>query len=298
MKVMVVGANGQLGSELLKKGDATDFEIIPLDLPLFDITKCSQVKSIVRKTGASMVINASAHTAVDRAEFEEELAVDINRDGPEYLACACKEAGIPLIHVSTDYVFDGAKMGAYSENDPVCPLGVYGKTKAAGEKKVRENLDRHIILRTAWLYGVDGQNFVKTMLRLGKEKSQINVVSDQVGCPTYAADLANAILEIAAQIRNGIADCWGTYHYCGKGETSWHGFAEKIFELAGRRIPVKVMKVMPVTTGEYPTPAKRPARSVLDCSLINKKFGICARPWQESLEHMLDCLFDDENNTL
>jgi len=287
MKLLVIGSNGQLGWELCRRGEKADFEIVPLDLPEFDITDPSTVKKGVSQTGVSLVINAAAYTAVDKAEAEPESVFAVNRDGPAYLASSCMEAGIPLIHISTDYVFDGNKDGPYLETDPVSPLCVYGKSKTAGEIEVRTRLKEHIILRTSWLYGIHGQNFVKTMLRLGQEKEELSVVADQYGSPTYAADLAEAILAIADYLRQGRQIPWGTYHYCGMGETTWHGFAKNIFDLARKYDSLIVNKVVPITTAEYPTPAKRPANSVLACSLITKHFGIQPRPWQESLARMV-----------
>jgi len=290
MRVLVIGANGQLGWELCRRGGEQGFDIVALDLPGFDITDLSGVKKGLNQAGASLVINAAAYTAVDQAESEPELAFAVNQDGPAHLASSCAEVGIPLIHMSTDYVFDGSKKGPYLETDPVSPLGLYGKSKAAGETEVREHLQEHIILRTAWLYGARGNNFVKTMLRLGRNKEVLRVVADQYGCPTYAADLAEAILGIAAQIGEGYDVMWGTYHYCGKGVTTWHGFAEKIFDLAKKHDTFMVRKVMPVTTAEYPTPAKRPKNSVLGCSLITKHFGISPRPWRASLTDMINLM--------
>jgi dTDP-4-dehydrorhamnose reductase len=176
-----------------------------------------------------------------------------------------------------NYVFDGSKKEPYLEIDPVSPLGVYGKSKAEGKAKVRRILKEHIIIRTAWLYGIHGNNFVKTMLRLGKEKETLRIVSDQYGCPTYAGDLAGAILTIAAQIGKKDDIVWGTYHYCGKGKTTWYGFAEKIFDLVREHRSLMLKKVVPITTAEYPTQAKKPANSVLDCSLITKTFGFHQR---------------------
>ena len=166
-------------------------------------------------------------------------------------------------------------------------MGVYGQSKAAGETEIRNSLKEHIVIRTAWLYGLHGNNFVKTMLRLGKEKEILSVVADQYGCPTYAADLADGILMIASQINEQRDIAWGTYHYCGKGVTSWHGFAKKIFDLATRYDRFQVKEVMPIATSQYPTPAKRPANSGMDCSLLKKIFGISLRPWQEGLADML-----------
>jgi len=288
MKLLVIGENGQLGWEVCRKGKNQGIDMSGLDLPDFDVTEPSAVKKAVSQAGISLVINASAYTAVDKAESEPEVAFAVNRDGPAYLAASCAEVRIPLIHVSTDYVFDGNKKSSYRETEPVSPLGVYGKSKAAGEIEVRDNLKEHLILRTAWLYGIQGHNFAKTMLRLGKEKEVLSVVADQYGCPTYAADLAEAILAIADQINKGRDITWGTYHYCGKGVTTWHGFAEAIFNLAKQHDSLMVKKVVPITTSEFPTPAKRPANSVIDCSLLTKTFNVRLRPWQESLADMLN----------
>ncbi len=287
MKLLVIGANGQLGWEVCRKGRNQGIDITALDLPEFDITEPSAVKKAVSQTGVSLVVNASAYTAVDKAESEPELAFTVNRDGPAYLADSCAETGIPLIHISTDYVFDGSKKGPYIETEPVSPLGVYGRSKASGETKIRERLKEHIIIRTAWLYGLHGNNFAKTMLRLGKEKEVLSVVADQYGSPTYAADLADAILTIATQISQQSDVIWGTYHYCGKGVISWHDFAQVIFDLAKKYDSLMVKKLLPITTAEYPTPAKRPANSGMDCSLITKNFTIRLRPWQESIADML-----------
>ena len=291
MKVMIIGSEGQLGWELCRRGASHGFDIIPLDIPGFDITNPAAVKAAVNQPSISLVVNASAYTAVDKAESEPERAFAINRDGPALLASSCAEAGIPLIHISTDYVFDGSKKGPYLETDPVSPLGVYGRSKAAGEAEIRKVLKEHIIIRTAWLYGIHGNNFVKTMLRLGKEKERLRVVSDQYGCPTYAGDLAEAILTIAKQIGERRDIAWGTYHHCGKGETTWHGFTEKIFELARQYDSFAIKKVEPITTAEYPTPARRPFNSVMDCSVLTKNFGVCPIQWQESLARMVYEMF-------
>jgi len=296
MKVLVIGANGQLGWELCRRGEKQGFDIVALDLPDFDITEPSTVKKAVSQTGVSLVINASAYTAVDKAESEPELAFAVNRDGPAYIASSCAEIGIPLIHISTDYVFNGNKKGPYLETEPISPLGVYGKSKAAGETEVRNHLKEHIILRTAWLYGIHGNNFVKTMLSLGREKEMVRVVADQYGCPTYVADLAEAILAIAMQISEQHAITWGTYHYCGKGVTTWHGFAQAIFDLVKQYDSLMVKKIVPITTAEFPTSAKRPANSVMDCSLLTKIFGISPRTWQESLADMLNRYYQQDKH--
>lgn len=294
MRVLLTGANGQVGWELAKLSAKKGFGILALDRAALDLTDSSSINREVSGSGASVVVNAAAYTAVDQAESEPELAFAVNRDGPAYLASACAETAIPLIHISTDFVFDGKKQDPYLETDQTSPLNVYGKSKAAGEVEVRERLQEHIILRTSWVYGAQGQNFVNTMLRLGQEKEMVRVVNDQHGCPTHAADIAETILTIADQIVKGREINWGIYHYCGKGVTTWHGFAEAIFALAGQYTSLKVKRIEPISTAEYPTPAKRPANSVLDCSLLEKEFGIHSQLWSESLARMIKEMFSIE----
>ena len=296
MKVLVTGANGQTGWELSKGEGRKSFDILPLDRATLDITDQREVNRQVRGAGVSLVVNAAAYTAVDQAESEAELAFAVNREGPAYLASACAEAGIPLIHISTDFVFDGKKQGPYLEWDQISPLNVYGKSKAAGEVAVRERLREHIIVRTSWVYGVQGNNFVKTMLRMGRERDVIQVVDDQYGCPTWAADLGDMIMGIADQIREKKEITWGTYHYCGRGVTSWHGLAQEIFSLARQYTSLKVKKVQAIRTADYPTPAERPLNSALDCSLVEKTFNIHPQPWRESLAQMIKMLFSVEKS--
>lgn len=294
IKILVVGSEGQLGWELQRQGRLFGFEIIGLDLPQVDITNIIQVKNALSAYQPALIVNAAAYTNVDKAESEADLAFAVNRDGPENLAVACANAKLPFIHISTDYVFNGQKKRPYIETDQVSPLGVYGKSKEQGEKMVRLQIKEHIILRTSWLYGVHGNNFVKTMLRLGREKKVIKVVSDQYGCPTSAADLAAIVLTIAGLIISAPKVIWGTYHYCGQGITTWHEFAKRIFEIACRHDAMKIEKIESIKTIDYPTSAKRPLFSALDCSLIEKSFGIKAKPWQESLELVIDRLFTAE----
>lgn len=294
LKVLVIGANGQLGSELCRKGEELGGEMVPMDLPELDITQNSAARRAVCQPDISLVINAAAYTAVDKAESEPKHAFAVNCDGPAHLATCCANLRIPLIHISTDYVFDGNKAGAYIETDPVCPIGVYGRSKASGEEEIRKKLTEHVIIRTSWLYGVHGNNFVKTMLRLGSEKEVVRVIDDQHGCPTYAGDLAEAILSIARDILERKEIHWGTYHYCGKGETTWYGFAERIFQVARRHRPFPLRCVEAITTEQYPTPAKRPRNSVLDCARIKEVFGIEQRPWEESLERAIPALLNND----
>ncbi|OQY14561.1 MAG: dTDP-4-dehydrorhamnose reductase [Desulfobacteraceae bacterium 4572_187] len=288
MKLLIIGSKGQLGSELVIECKKNDFSFLALDLPEFNITDPSCVEKTLADFKPSIVINASAYTNVDKAETVQEIAFAVNSDGPANLAVSCDKSRIPIIHVSTDYVFDGSKGQPYTESDPVSPLGVYGKSKEEGERKLRSILKQHIILRTSWLYGTFGNNFVKTMLRLGNEKEIIKVVSDQYGCPTCAADLAVAVMHISKQIRQNLKIAWGTYHYCGLGITTWHKFAKAIFEIASQYKNYKVSRVEAITTAQYPTKTKRPAFSALNCSLIKKHFGINTKPWQESLEKTIE----------
>jgi len=296
MKALVIGANGQLGWELCRRAPRRGFDVVPLDLPLFDITDPSCVKKETWWKDVDMVINAAAYTAVDKAESEPDLAFAVNRDGPFYVAESCSQAGSPLVHISTDFVFGGEKDGPYRETDPVNPVNVYGKSKAEGEKKIRERLSEHVIIRTSWLYGVHGNNFVRTMLKLGKERETLRVVNDQYGCPTYAADVADAIMCIAEHILGGKSTAWGTYHYCGRGATTWHRFADAVFDLARRYDALAVKKVEAILTSEYPTPARRPANSVLDCSLIEKTFSLARKPWTESLAVMISRYYQESPN--
>ncbi len=292
MKILVTGSKGQLGSELLTQGKHSakypDFIIFPVDLPELDITDKAQVGDVFKSFQPSLVVNAAAYTNVDKAETEQQLAFAVNRDGSACLAEACADADIPLVHISTDFVFDGKNKTPYVETDPVSPLGIYAKSKEHGEQEIRNRLKKHVIIRTSWLYGVYGHNFVKTMLRLGRENKVIRVVADQHGSPTSAADLAGAVFTIAGHMRDDMETCWGTYHYCGQGITTWHGFAEKIFEIAGKYGMSQTPDVEPIITAEYPTPAKRPSYSAFDCGLIQKNFGISTVPWEKSLEIALD----------
>jgi dTDP-4-dehydrorhamnose reductase len=291
MRVLVTGAHGQVGRALTKIGAEKKICTLAKDRTTLDITDSGAIEREIQRVGASLVVNAAAMTDVDGAESTPKQAFGVNRDGPGYLASACAVKGIPLIHLSTDYVFDGRSKTPYLETARTSPLNIYGKSKAAGEVMVRERLREHVILRTSWVYAVRGLNFVNTMLRCGQERETVRVVDDQFGCPTYAVDIAGAIWTIAERIESGQEIDWGTYHYCGAGVTSRHGFAEAIFSLAARHIPLKVKRVEPISTAHYPTPAQRPARAVLDCSALERTFRIERRPWTESLEEMVRSTF-------
>lgn len=288
MELFVTGANGQVGWELVRQGPAHDFVVAGFDRARLDITDDSAVRRAMAAQAPDLMINCAAYTAVDRAESDADAAFRVNRDGPAILAAACTHAQIPLIHLSTDYVFDGSLPRPYREDDPVAPLGVYGRSKEAGEAAVRNVLAEHIILRTAWVYGAHGHNFVKTMLRLGREREVISVVNDQIGCPTCAADLAEAILLVAAKILRQGQQHWGTFHCCGTGEASWHDFAREIFAHAqAGNVSLMLKKLQPITSADYPAPAARPANSRLDCSLLQRVYGVKMRDWRISLPVML-----------
>jgi dTDP-4-dehydrorhamnose reductase len=290
MKLLVLGAGGQVGHELRRLAWPADYRVAAFDRAGVDITQGEAVAAAFDCERPDIVINAAAYTAVDRAESEPDIAWAGNCAGPGHLAAACRAAGIPLIHISTDYVFDGSKQGPYREDDPVNPLGVYGHSKEAGDRAVREALPEHVILRTAWVYSAHGHNFVKTMLRVAAERPVLRVVADQIGSPTSAGDIAGAIAAIVRRVAAGDPR-WGTYHFAGGGAVTWHGFAEAIFELAALWRGA-APKVEAITTADYPTPARRPANSVLDCRHIGEAFGIAPRPWREALAEVIGELYE------
>lgn len=294
MKVLITGANGQLGRELIRQSWEVNFKFQSVNHQELDITNEGQVNQMLTHACPSVVINAAAYTDVDKAEKESDIAYAVNKNGPAYLARYCADHGLTLIHISTDYVFDGTKGRPYHENDPIAPLGVYGQSKAQGEAVIRSTLKNHIIVRTSWLYGVYRNNFVKTILKHSQERTNLRVVADQFGSPTSASDLAKALLTIVKKIAAGEKFDWGTYHYCGKGITTWHGLAEKIIQIAKSDGTLQVKQVTPITTAEWPTPTKRPPYSVLDCSHLKSQFGIALKPWQESLKHTIDRLLSQE----
>jgi len=290
MRLLITGAHGQLGHELTRLGGHHD--LLALDHDQLDITDPNAVLASVNEFHPDAIINAAAYTAVDGAESHAEAAFAVNHDGPAVLARACADAGITLIHISTDYVFDGSKQGAYLENDPVAPLGVYGASKMAGEDAVLSGCSNSIVLRTSWVFSSHGSNFVKTMLRLGSERDELGVVADQHGCPTSAGELARAIYAILDRDLND--NHWGVYHFCQPEPTTWFAFANALFDIAKEQgMTFKVKRVKALTTAEYPTPTKRPANSVLDCSKFSQTFGFEIRPWPGSLAEVVGELEDD-----
>jgi len=292
MKILVTGSKGQLGTELMLQGSEIGHGMTGYDIPELDISDEKKISDIISNGHFDIVINAAAYTAVDLAETEPDKAESVNAKGPENISKACNKTKTPLIHVSTDYVFNGSKKEPYTEKDLPDPIGVYGTTKFNGEKAVKKILKHHIIVRTAWVYGIHGKNFVKTMINLGKDRDELRVVSDQTGCPTDSFDLAAALLTAAEKaVNDNKADIWGTYHFCGSGKTTWHGFAEAIFEEAKKYEALRVKKVHAITTEEYPTPAKRPMNSVLDCKKFSETFSVSIPEWRQSLNRMIKRLY-------
>ncbi len=281
--IWLIGNRGMLGSEvesMLRRSGrafaATDLEC--------DITDIDALSTFATGKPIDWIVNCSAYTAVDKAEDEPERAYAINESGVGNLAAVARSLEATLIHVSTDYVFDGTQEGPYTEDDSPNPIGVYGKSKLAGEEKVRHTVEAHYIVRTAWLYGKNGPNFVKTMLRLFRERDEVQVVADQTGSPTYARDLAAALIAFL----DAEEPPYGTYHFSNEGSTSWHGFASRIAE---RSLALGLQErdplVTPITSAEYPTKAHRPANSLLDKSKIKRALGLTVQTWEDALEQFL-----------
>lgn len=285
-RILLTGAGGQLGRAIVREASGSEIVMLPHTRKQLDITDRCRFDAAVGVLLPDMVVNAAAYTQVDAAETHPEAADAVNAAAPGRMAETCARHGIPLIHVSTDFVFDGTKNLPYREDDPVRPLGVYGRTKADGEAAVRERCKAHLIVRTSWLYDAAGRNFMTAILRLAQERDVLRVVADQKGSPTSATDLARAMLSMIRQIRSGAA-AWGTYHFCNSGVTTWHGFAEAIVARARTFMDLKVRRIEAIPTSEYPTPARRPAFSALDCTRIAEVFGIHPPPWLESLEAVM-----------
>jgi dTDP-4-dehydrorhamnose reductase len=293
VRILQYGTIGQLGLSLLRLASPDRFAIDAVTLEEANFANPdSVVRAFDARSGADVVVNAAAYTQVDKAESEEALAHTINAVAVEALARACARRDIPLIHISTDYVFDGSKSAPYVESDPVAPINAYGRTKFAGEEAIRNLLKRHAIIRTSWVYSATGSNFVKTMLRLGTEREELKIVDDQHGAPTSADDLAQAILAVARRFaEDGAKAPRGTFHYTGGGETTWCGIAQAIFDLSARRWGRRP-RVIGIPSSAFPTPARRPFNSRLDCSKIRAAFNIDTPPWQESLARVVHTLVD------
>ena len=284
MKVLITGSNGQLGSEIKElASDYENLECVFKDLPELDICDAEVLNTFIIDQHINAVINCAGYTAVDKAEEEALIAQKVNSEGVLNLANALKKVDGKLIHISTDYVFDGNHSQPYKESDPVSPIGVYGQTKRAGELAVLNSSIDAIVIRTSWLYSVYGNNFVKTMLRLGNEKKSIQVVSDQKGTPTYAKDLAKTCLDILSDASStNLSKKGSLYHYSDEGVTSWYNFATAIMEISNIDC-----KVIPIETKDYPTQARRPMYSVLDKSKIKSDFKVTIPHWRDSLTNCI-----------
>ncbi|MDD1510008.1 dTDP-4-dehydrorhamnose reductase [Pseudomonas sp. CNPSo 3701] len=285
MKILLLGQNGQVSRELqllLSQGH----ELIVLGREQLDLADIDNLREAVRRLQPELIINAAAHTAVDAAESEPEAAFAINATAPGVLAEEAAALDVPLIHYSTDYVFDGNKASAYDEDDAPNPLGVYGRSKLAGEQAIAAVGGKHLILRTSWVYSLHGRNFLLTMQRLLQEREQLSVVADQVGAPTWAGSIAAATVQLIERWQQQQTAIWGIYHFSARGETSWFGFAEAIaaqLQAQGKT----VAQLKPIATTEYPTPARRPLNSRLDCSRLERDWGVRLPDWHDGL---LECL--------
>lgn len=273
--VLVTGGNGQLGLCIQNTPKNNQFNYIFARIEDLDITNLESVKQFFKTHDIAWCINCAAYTAVDKAEEDKTVATQVNATAPQYLAEICKSVGAKLIHVSTDFVFDGTHNIAYTETDDTNPLGVYGDTKLAGEKNIVNTLSEHFIIRTSWLYSEFANNFMKTMLRLAEDRDELSIVADQIGTPTYARDLAEVIVNII----DTNSQAYGTYHYSNEGVASWYDFATAIFEIANTNT-----KTLPIPSSQFPTPAKRPHFSVLDKTKIKAAFNITISHWRSSLK--------------
>lgn len=285
MKILVCGRNGQVAQALQAELGGLG-ELHLLGREQLDLAQPEALREPLRELAPDLIINAAAHTAVDQAEHETELAFAINAESPRVLAEEAARLGVPLIHYSTDYVFDGDKPAPYTEDDAPNPLGVYGRSKLAGEQAIAAVGGEHLILRTSWVYSLHGRNFLLTMQRLLQEKPELRIVCDQIGAPTWASTIAFSTRALIERWQNGQAGAWGTYHLTAQGETSWFGFAQAIGEqLKARGLPCA--ELLPIPSSEYPTPARRPLNSRLDCSRLAREWQVSQPHWQQAL---IDCL--------
>ena len=285
MKILINGRHGQVSHELQRRLGAVG-ELIVLGRDQLDLAQPDQIRRQVQNVRPDLIINAAAHTAVDLAESEPQTAFAINAVAPGILAEEALALDIPLIHYSTDYVFDGMKAGPYNEDDAPNPLGVYGKSKLAGEQAIRDVQGKYLILRTSWVYSTHGRNFLLTMQRLLQEKPELRVVADQIGAPTWAGTIANSTLALIERWQTNEVANWGTYHLTAQGETSWFGFAQAIGETL-RQQGRPCADLLPIPSSDYPTPAARPLNSRLDCSRLQRDWGVSQPDWQTALRECL-----------
>ncbi|MCI9533606.1 MAG: dTDP-4-dehydrorhamnose reductase [Lachnospiraceae bacterium] len=284
MKVLVTGAKGQLGRDLMNELERQGLEGIGVDVEEMDITDPEKCRSVIGRAGADAVIHCAAYTAVDAAEDQAELCRRINGEGTRNVAEACRDAGVKLMYISTDYVFDGQGTRPWEPDDERAPLNVYGQTKYEGELAIEELLDRYYIIRIAWVFGAAGKNFIKTMLRLGKEKGAVSVVDDQVGSPTYTYDLARLLVDMVQ------TEHYGRYHATNEGECSWYEFACEIFRQAGLKV-----QVTPVSSEAFAARAKRPANSRMSKEKLTEKGFVRLPDWQDALRRFLDVIENSDN---
>ena len=285
MKILISGQHGQVSRELQLRLGVLG-ELIILGRDQMDLTQPEQIRQQIQRLRPDLIINAAAHTAVDLAESEPEAAFAVNGVAPGILAEEALELGVPLIHYSTDYVFDGSKPGPYTEDDAPNPLGVYGQSKLAGERAITQVEGQHLILRTSWVYSNHGRNFLLTMQRLLQEKPQLRIVADQIGAPTWAGTIAASTLALIKRWQAGDAGAWGIYHLSADGETSWFGFAQAIGEEL-RKQGKPCANLLPIPSSEYPTPAARPLNSRLDCTRLQQEWGVSQPVWTTALGECL-----------
>ena len=281
-RILLTGANGQVGWELRRTLGALG-EVVALDSRTMDLSKAEAVRDTVRAIAPAIIVNPAAYTAVDKAESEPERAHAVNAVAPGVLAEEAARLGALLVHYSTDYVFDGTGEAPWREDDATGPLNVYGATKLAGEQAIAAAGCRHLIFRTSWVYGARGSNFLLTMRRLMRERTELKIVADQIGAPTWCRDLAEAAAQVLAQVRGEDESRWGVYHMTNAGETSWHGFAEAIQALDEFDETVPPARLLPIPGSDYPTPARRPLNSRLDNDRLEQGFGLRLRDWREAL---------------
>lgn len=292
--ILLTGPSGQVGSAFLKLLPTGD--VLPISRADLDLSRPDEIPERLNRIVADLppsqkiraFIHPAAYTAVDQAETDRDVARRVNAEAPGAIARWCAGRGIPMIHFSTDYVFDGSGTHPWKESDPTGPVSIYGRTKQEGEEQVQAAGGKHLIFRTSWVYAPKGKNFVLTMLKLGVERDSLRVVADQIGAPTYAPDIARAALDALTAAEAKPTFPTGVYHLCNSGETSWHGFATRIFDLArSAGFPLRVQSVDPISTADFPTPARRPSNSRMDCSLLERTFDVRLRPWDSALSECL-----------
>lgn len=292
MRVLITGALGQVGQELMLSAPAS-WQVSGFGSKELDISDTQKVLDTVQQLQPQLIINAAAYTAVDQAESDQSRAYAVNQHGAHNLAQAAQSVDCPLLHISTDYVFDGQHNQPYTEHDTAAPNSVYGDSKWQGEQAITAICRKPIILRTSWVFGLHGNNFVKTMLRLGRERDALSIISDQVGGPTSARSIAQALWQIAQQYQSSGDGPWGTYHFSGAPTCSWYDFAEEIFAQAAElQLITNIPRLKAITSSDYPTPAQRPAYSVLDNAKINQQLNIAQSDWKNELNSVLRALKD------